>query len=145
MQTDRPIGDVLFSGQLALPQYTAIGSAGVLLAILLFKGVAYAFALAARIEGGPIFPAIALGAAAGLAASLLLPGAAVVPMVAVAVAASAAAVDRLPVFGIVFSVLVLGSDNALVATLFSIIGALVGSALGTILEQRRARVVTPAA
>lgn len=128
---DRPIDDVLFSGQQALPEYVTIASAGTLSLVIAFKAVAYAASLAARVEGGPIFPVLALAGATGLAAADLLPGAAVVPMVAAAIAAGAAALQKLPVFGMTFALLLIGSSAALEATLFCVVGALIGDVVAT--------------
>ena len=84
--TGHPVDDVLFSGQDevgALVTHASGYSVGALLAILAFKGFAYGISLAG-FRGGPIFPAIFLGAAAGLAASHL-PGFETTPAVAVGI------------------------------------------------------------
>lgn len=123
---DRPVEDILSSGEHALPEYAAISSVGVLLLIVLFKGIAYAGSLAARVEGGPIFPAIAIGAALGIAAGNLLPEAHVLPMLAAGVAAAAASMQRLPVFGLTLAIVVVGPAHATEAMLFCVIGAVAG-------------------
>lgn len=53
--------DVLFSGQAAVPDVVAEGSVGVLLVILVGKGLGYAISLGCGFRGGPVFPAIFLG------------------------------------------------------------------------------------
>ena len=62
--TDQPVDLVLFSGQAELPAVVAEGSAGVLLLLVVAKGLAYALSLGAGFRGGPVFPAIAIGVAA---------------------------------------------------------------------------------
>jgi len=53
--------DVLFSGQSALPDLLTMDSAGLLLVLILAKGIAFAWCLGCGFRGGPIFPAIFLG------------------------------------------------------------------------------------
>jgi chloride channel protein, CIC family len=53
------------SGRRALPAYAAETSAGVLVAVLVFKGLAYAVSLGSGFRGGPIFLAVVLGVAVG--------------------------------------------------------------------------------
>jgi H+/Cl- antiporter ClcA len=131
---DRPVDDVLFSGEQALPDYATIAGAGTLLLLAFVKAVGYTASLGARLEGGPIFPSIAIGGAAGLAAAQVLPGASTVPMVAVGIAAAATVLQRLPVFGVTFSLIVIGSQHTLEATLFCIIGALVGWVIASAMQ-----------
>jgi H+/Cl- antiporter ClcA len=69
--TGKGSSDVLFSGQSGLPtlvSHSAQYSVGALLMLLLCKGLAYALSLSS-FRGGPIFPAIFLGAAGGMALS----------------------------------------------------------------------------
>ena len=71
--TDHPVSDVLFSGQDevgGLVTHSSAYSVSALIALLAFKGLAYSVSLAG-FRGGPIFPAIFLGTAAGLAAAQL--------------------------------------------------------------------------
>ena len=58
--------DVLFSGQTTLPLLLSTTSEGLLLLIVLAKGLAYAISLGAGFRGGPVFPAIFLGTAVAL-------------------------------------------------------------------------------
>ena len=53
---DRPVDLVLFSGQAELPAVVAEGSAGVLILLVVAKGLAYALSLGAGFRGGPVFP-----------------------------------------------------------------------------------------
>ena len=69
--TGRGSSEVLFSGQSALPslvQQAAGWTVGVLLLLLICKGLAYAISLSA-FRGGPIFPSMFVGAAGGIALS----------------------------------------------------------------------------
>ena len=68
--TDKSSSEVLFSGQSALPGLvgqSAEWSVGALLLLVLCKSLAYALSLSS-FRGGPVFPALFIGAAAGMAA-----------------------------------------------------------------------------
>ncbi|MET9907655.1 chloride channel protein [Streptomyces sp. NPDC006476] len=80
---------------------------GALIAVLAFKGLAYALCLGS-LRGGPVFPALFLGGAAGVLLAPL-PGLGVVPAMAVGMAASVTAALRLPVSCVVLVVLLLGN------------------------------------
>jgi H+/Cl- antiporter ClcA len=109
--TGKPFQEVLFSGQASIPALLGkVGtwSIGTLALLLLFKGVAYTLSLGS-FRGGPTFPALFLGAVAGLMAGQL-PGFSSTPALAVGMAAAVAAVLRLPLSAIVIaSVLTAGS------------------------------------
>jgi H+/Cl- antiporter ClcA len=129
---DRPVDLVLFSGQAELPDVVTEGSAGVLLLLVLAKGLAYALSLGAGFRGGPVFPAIALGAALGVAAADLLPGLETTPALAAGMAAAAAAVVRVPFTAALLASLLVGAsaaDIAPIAVLAAAIGWLVAIAL----------------
>ena len=71
--TDKGVDQVLFSGQDALAPLVADAatwSLSALALLIVFKGLAYALSLGS-FRGGPTFPAMFLGAAAGLMASQL--------------------------------------------------------------------------
>ena len=70
---------------------------------MLFKGAGWGISLGS-FRGGPTFPALFLGAAAGMAASHL-PGLALTPAVAVGMGAMTASMLRLPLSAIVLAVL----------------------------------------
>jgi H+/Cl- antiporter ClcA len=106
---DRPVDYVLFSGQEQLPDVVAEGSAGVLVLLVLAKGLAYALSLGSGFRGGPVFPALVLGAATGVAAAELLPGLALAPAVATGLAAGTVAVLNAPFTGVLLATLLLGS------------------------------------
>jgi len=98
--------EVLFSGQDALPGLVddpGAWSVGSLLLLLLFKGAGWGISLGS-FRGGPTFPALFLGAAAGIAASHL-PGLDLTPAVAVGMGAMTASMLRLPLSAIVLAVL----------------------------------------
>lgn len=129
---DRPVDLVLFSGQSELPDIVAEGSAGVLLLLVVAKGLAYALSLGAGFRGGPVFPAIALGAAMAVCAADVLPGLETTPAIAAGIAAGTAAVLRVPFTAVLLPTLLLGSsafDTAPIAVLAAAVGWLVTTAL----------------
>jgi hypothetical protein len=111
--TDKPQSEVLFSGQEQLPGLlagAATWSLGALAALIAFKGLAWAISLAS-FRGGPTFPALFLGAAAGIMASHL-PGYALTPAVAVGLGAAVASVLRLPLSAVVLALLLTANSGA---------------------------------
>jgi H+/Cl- antiporter ClcA len=111
--TGRGIEEVLFSGQDALPGL-ATGAAGwsisALLLLLLFKGLAWGLSLGS-FRGGPTFPALFIGAAAGVLASHL-PGFDLTGAVAVGMGAGAVSVLRLPLSCVVLASLLVSKSGA---------------------------------
>jgi H+/Cl- antiporter ClcA len=104
--TDHGSETVLLSGQDALPGLVSDAgswSAGALALLLLAKGLAYSLSLGG-FRGGPTFPALFLGAAAGLLVDGL-PGFGTTPAVAVGMAAAAVTVLELPLSTVVLCVL----------------------------------------
>lgn len=129
---DRPVDLVLFSGQAELPAVVAEGSAGVLILLVVTKGLAYALSLGAGFRGGPVFPAIALGVAAAMVAANLLPGLHTTPAVAAGIAAGTTAVLRVPFTAVLLASLLLGTsafDVAPIAVLAAAIAWLVATML----------------
>ncbi len=111
--TGKPFQEVLFSGQGSVPGLVGkVGtwSIGALALLIVFKGIAYALSLGS-FRGGPTFPALFLGAVAGLMAGQL-PGYSITPAVAVGMAAAIAAVLRLPLSAIVFAALLTAGSGA---------------------------------
>ena len=109
--TGHPISDVLFSGETGLDQLVsspASWTTGALLALVVFKAIAYAVSIGA-FRGGPTFPALFLGAALGILAGGL-PGFSVTAGMAVGMAAATSAVLRLPITSIVLVTLLLGTQ-----------------------------------
>ena len=130
--TDRPVDLVLFSGQAELPDVIAEGSAGVLLLLVVAKGLAYALSLGAGFRGGPVFPAIAIGVAAAMAAADILPGLNTTPAVAAGIAAGTTAVLRVPFTAVLLVSLLMGPsafDVAPIAVLAAAVGWLVATVL----------------
>ncbi|MFG2133723.1 chloride channel protein [Streptomyces sp. NPDC048751] len=123
---DRSPADVASSGQATLAQLAAdphAWSVGALVAVLVCKGAAYALCLGS-LRGGPTFPALFLGAAAG-ALLAPLPGLGVVPGMAAGMAAASAAALRLPVSSVVLIVLVLGSSAMIPVVIIAAVAAFV--------------------
>ena len=109
---DKPVDQVLFSGESALPSFVSgadTWTVAALLLLLLFKGLAWAISLAS-FRGGPIFPALFIGAAAGLAASHLA-GFAETAAVAVGMGAAVAAILQLPLSAVILAVLLTGQPG----------------------------------
>jgi H+/Cl- antiporter ClcA len=130
--SDRPVDLVLFSGQQELPAVIAEGSAGVLLLLVLAKGLAYALSLGAGFRGGPAFPAMAIGVAIGVAAADILPGLETTPAVATGLAAGTAAVLRVPFTAVLLATLLVGSsaaDTVPITVVAATVGWLVATAL----------------
>nr|WP_267245671.1 chloride channel protein [Streptomyces sp. PR69] len=128
--TDRTPVDVASSGQATMAELAADPHAwgvGALVAVLLFKTAAYALSLGS-LRGGPVFPALFLGAAAGVLLAPL-PGLGVVPGMAAGMAAAATAVLRLPVSCSVLVVLLLGSAEMIPVVLLAAVTALVTAEL----------------
>lgn len=103
---DKPQSDVLFSGQEQLPGLlsgAATWSLGALALLLVCKGVAWTISLAS-FRGGPTFPALFLGATAGVMASHL-PGFDLTPAVAVGFGAAVVAVLQLPLSAVILALL----------------------------------------
>lgn len=110
--TDKEASDVLFSGQAALPALvTGSGSysAGTLVLLLVCKGLAYAVCLGS-FRGGPIFPAMFLGAAGGLALSHL-PGLEPVAGAAMGIGALCVVMLGFPLVSVLLATLLLMSDG----------------------------------
>ncbi|MEU6853033.1 chloride channel protein [Actinacidiphila alni] len=112
--TGRSPAEAALSGQAALaglardPHSWPVGA---LIAVLAFKGAAYALCLGS-LRGGPIFPSLFLGGAAGVLLAPL-PGYGVVPAMAAGMAAAATAALRLPVSSVVLVALLVGRTDAL--------------------------------
>ncbi|MER5872251.1 chloride channel protein [Streptomyces sp. NPDC002044] len=130
LATGRSPVEVASSGQAAMAAMAGDPHAwgvGALIAVLLFKGAAYALCLGS-LRGGPVFPALFLGAAAGVLLAPL-PGLGVVPAMAAGMAAASATVLRLPVSSVVLVVLLLGSSAMMPVVILSAVVAFVVSEL----------------
>jgi len=110
--TGKSSSEVLFSGQDALgPLITSSASYTVpaLLLLIACKGLAYSVSLSG-FRGGPVFPALFLGAAGGMALSHL-PGLPLIPAVAMGLGAMSVAMLNLPLTSVLLATLLLGSDG----------------------------------
>jgi H+/Cl- antiporter ClcA len=141
---NRPEDLVLFSGQGALPALAAETSAGVLVAVLVAKGLAYAVSLGAGFRGGPIFPAAALGVAVGALAADVLPGLDLTPAVVAGLAAGSAAGMRMPFSGALLAVLVAGGAT-LEAIPIAVLAAVTGWLVTMTLDPPAPQAVTGSA
>ena len=116
--SDHSFTQVLFSGQDALGDLLGDSeswSVGALLLLIACKGVAYSLSLSS-FRGGPVFPAIFLGAAAGIAASHL-PGLELVPAAAMGIGAMCTVMLRLPLTATLLATVLLAADGLAVMPL----------------------------
>jgi H+/Cl- antiporter ClcA len=103
--TDKSGEEVLFSGQDQLPGFVAAAgdwSVATVALLIGLKALAWSVSLAG-FRGGPTFPGLFLGAAAGVLAAHL-PGLAFTPAVAVGLGAAVVAVLRLPLSAVLLAV-----------------------------------------
>ena len=116
--TGKSSSDVLFSGQSALGpliQNSSTYTVGALLLLVLCKALAYGISLGS-FRGGPIFPALFIGAAGGIALSHL-PGLPLVPAVAMGLGAMSAVMLTLPLTSVLLATILLFSDGLAVTPL----------------------------
>ncbi len=146
--TGKPTSDVLYSGQSAigpLITHAADYSVATLLLLLVCKGLAYAACLGS-FRGGPIFPAMFLGAAGGIALSRL-PGLQTVSGAAMGIGAMCVVMLGFPLVSVLLATLLLMSDGLQVMPLVivAVVVAYVGRAvLGhLVLEDRTAASAPP--
>lgn len=119
--------NVLFSGQSDLSTIVAQGpgwGAGIVALLIATKAAGYGVSLGSGFRGGPVFPALFLGAAVGIFFSLVVPGLELTPAVVAGMAAGSAAMLRLPVSSVMLAVVVAGSSG-LQATTLAIVGSVV--------------------
>jgi H+/Cl- antiporter ClcA len=141
--TSQPITAVLFSGQNAfgdLAKTESTLSLSTLALLLLFKGLAWGISLG-NFRGGPAFPALFLGASAGVLATHL-PGLAQTPAVAALMAAACAAVLRLPLSSVVIT-LVLVSNAGVGVTSLIVVAAAVAFVTVEALDSSWSRIREP--
>ncbi len=116
--TGKSESEVLFSGQSGIGPLISHGaaySAGALLLLLACKSLAYGVSLSS-LRGGPIFPAIFIGAAGGMALSHL-PGLPLVAGVAMGIGAMTVVMLTLPMTAVLLATLLLFSDGVRVMPL----------------------------
>ncbi|MGB3687209.1 MAG: chloride channel protein [Ornithinimicrobium sp.] len=124
---------VLFSGQDALPnlvENVADYSVATLILLGVCKTLMYSFSLSA-FRGGPIFPAMLIGAVLGMLMAGL-PGMSMAPAIAMGIGAMCVAMLRLPLTSTLLAVLLLGSDG-IAATPQVIIAVVVAFVLTNVL------------
>jgi H+/Cl- antiporter ClcA len=112
LATDNSFTQVLFSGQDDLPELVADASSystGVLVLLALCKTLAYGLSLSA-FRGGPVFPAMFIGAVLGIAAAGL-PGLSLAPAIGMGIGAMCSAMLRLPLTSTLLATLLLGADG----------------------------------
>jgi H+/Cl- antiporter ClcA len=110
--SDNSFTQVLFSGQNDLPdvvEHAADYSVGVLILLAACKTLVYGLSLSA-FRGGPIFPAMFIGAVLGIAASHL-PGMSLAPAIGMGIGAMCTAMLRLPLTSTLLATLLLGTDG----------------------------------
>lgn len=120
--TGRSPAEAALSGEAVLAvlaQHPHDWSVGALVAVLVFKALAYTFCLGS-LRGGPVFPALFLGGAAGVLLSPL-PGLGLVPAMAVGMAASVSAALRVPVSSVVLVVLLLGNVDTVALVVLAVV------------------------
>ena len=136
--TGKSSSEVLFSGQDDLGpliSHAASYSVGALLLLFVCKGLAYGVSLSG-FRGGPIFPAMYLGAAGGIAMSHL-PGLPLVPAVAMGIGAMSVVMLTLPLTSVLLATLLLASD-ALAVTPLVIVAVVVAHVAAAHLAPRPA-------
>jgi H+/Cl- antiporter ClcA len=104
--------EVLFSGQDALPNLvanTADYSVATLVVLGLCKMLAYGLSLSA-FRGGPVFPAMFVGAVLGIVLSGL-PGMSLAPAIGMGIGAMCCAMLRLPLTSVLLATILLGADG----------------------------------
>jgi H+/Cl- antiporter ClcA len=109
---------VLFSGQDSLAPLvngTAGWTVGALLLLIACKGLAYSLSLSS-FRGGPIFPAMFIGAAGGMAAADL-PGMELVPAVAMGIGAMSTVMLGLPLSSVLLATVLISTDGLAVMPL----------------------------
>lgn len=116
--TGESTSQVLFSGQSQLPALLSaapgwpIGAVGLL---VLCKALGYGLSLSA-FRGGPVFPALFIGAAIGVLAADL-PGMELVPAVGVGIGAMCVSMLKLPLTSVLLATVLLASDAVAVTPL----------------------------
>ena len=129
--TGKTSADVLFSGQSDLPTLIANRAEyawGTLLALIICKAIAYGISLAA-FRGGPVFPAMFIGAALGLLMSTVT-GMQLAPAIGMGIGALCAAMLRLPLTSVLLATVLLAQDG--LAVMPVVIVAVVVSYMTTI-------------
>jgi H+/Cl- antiporter ClcA len=139
--TGKGTSDVLFSGQSALGPllaHSATYSLGALVLLVACKALAYGVSLSS-FRGGPIFPALFVGAAGGVALSHA-PGLPLVAGAAMGMGAMMVAMLRLPLTSVLLATLLLLSDGLAVMPL-----VIVAVAVAYVVSARLSPIPAPSA
>lgn len=123
--TDLPATMVLFSGEEGMQQVISASSLGAVVLVVLLRTATYGLAISSGFRGGPTFPAVFLGVAAGVGMALIVGQSHLSPMVVAGMAAATAAVLRVPFTAGILAVLLASSAGPTVAPV-AIVGAVVG-------------------
>jgi H+/Cl- antiporter ClcA len=110
--TGKQATEVLFSGQDALGPlivHNAGYTAGAVLLLVICKSLAYSVSMSG-FRGGPVFPAMFVGAAGGIALSHL-PGLEPIPAAAMGIGAMCAVMLRLPMTSVLLATVLLTADG----------------------------------
>jgi hypothetical protein len=141
--TGKGVNEVLFSGQDQLPgliSQAGTWSLSALAWLIVFKGLAYGLSLGSY-RGGPTFPALFLGAAAGIMCSHL-PGFALSAAVPVGMGTAIVAVLRLPLSAVVLATLLTSHAGPKVEPLI-IMGVVVAYVVTVVLTRSPAPAPAP--
>ena len=136
--TGQPAESVLFSGQDAMAPIVQLGptlSAGTLVALLVFKGLAWSVSLAS-FRGGPTFPAIFIGLVLGLVAANVM-GLSETPMIAIGMGATTVAMLRLPLSAVILAMVLTQAGLSLAPLI--IVAVVVAYIVTEIIGARRQR------
>ena len=130
--SDHTFTQVLFSGQDELPDLVANAadySVATLVLLALCKTAMYALSLSA-FRGGPVFPALLIGGALGMAAADL-PGMSPASSIAIGIGAMCTTMLRLPLTATLLAVVLLGADGVVVTppVIVAVVGAFVATGL----------------
>jgi H+/Cl- antiporter ClcA len=141
--TGHSVDEVLFSGESQLPglvSQAGTWSVAALAWLIVFKGIAYGLSLGAY-RGGPTFPAVFLGAAAGILASHL-PGLSLQAGVAVGIGAATVSILRLPLSSVVLATLLCSHAGTNVEPL-TIVGVVAAYIVTLVMSSLRASASAP--
>jgi H+/Cl- antiporter ClcA len=131
---------VLFSGEESAATVAANGATwgtAALVLLLLLKGLAYAVSLGSLFRGGPVFPALFLGVAAGILLSTVVPSASPTASVVAGMAAATSTMLRLPLSAVLLAVL-LGGSTAVQATSLALLASATAFVTTQALSRRQA-------
>jgi H+/Cl- antiporter ClcA len=139
---DQPYDVIPFSGETSMPVLLAETSVVAVLAIVVFKAIAYGVSLGGGWRGGPIFPATYIGVGVAVLIGLLITSVPVSALIVAGIAASVAAMLKLPFTAGLLAV-VIGAGAGLAVTPMAIIGAIVGVGMRLAYDKATGRTGVP--